>query len=269
MKKIIPKVSILVPVYNENVEILTQSLKSIASQTFREFECIIVDDSTNWATINACKSFCNSDNRFKYIKPPHRLGLAASLNKALAESSGDLIARFDADDICMPDRISRQFDFLTSHSDVDVLGTGMRIIDEGGKVLHRRIYPSTHKLIDRKFIFTTAIAHPTVMVRRSVLLSAGGYDESFKFAEDLELWLRLLNIGAKFYNLADELILYRQSKTSRSINNWHSNIRARIKNLSFRFFPLNILSIIGILIWSLLPKFLQELIYKALMLKIA
>jgi glycosyltransferase involved in cell wall biosynthesis len=264
-----PKISILVPVYNENPEILNISFQSLLKQTLHDFECLVVDDSTESSTINACRAICESDSRFIYIKPPLRIGLAASLNLALRKASGEFLARFDSDDICLPDRLMCQFNYLKKHPDIDILGCGIKIIDEKGDCLGSKNYPLSHESIEFKFIYANAIAHPAVMAKRSVILSIGGYDPNFKFAEDLELWLRLLNAGAKFHNLADKLILYRQSKTSRSKNNWYFNVKARCKNLSFKYLVLKILAIMGIFFWSFLPKFLQELIYKSLMLKVA
>lgn len=262
-----PKISILFPVYNENPYILNLSFKSLLSQTFKDFECIVVDDSDELLTIDLCKYYCNMDSRFIYIKPSQRLGLAASLNLALKNASGEFLARFDSDDICMPDRLRCQFNYLNEHPDIDVLGSGIKIIDNRGQVVGRRSYPLRHKSIEHKFIFTNAIAHPAVMAKRSVLLCVGGYDESFKYAEDLELWLRLLNKGFKFHNLDKDLILYRQSGTSRSKSNWQYNIRARFNNLTLKFFIRKVVVIVGIFLWTLLPKFLQELIYKSLMLR--
>jgi glycosyltransferase involved in cell wall biosynthesis len=267
MKKTKPIISILIPVYNEDPKILILSLKSIISQTFIDFECIVVDDSSDQNTINACKAICNSDNRFSYIKPPYRLGLAASLNLALKKASGDFLARFDSDDICMPDRLFVQFNFLNDHPDIDILGCAIRIIDQNSRLVAKKTYPEMHKSIERKFIFTNAIAHPAVMARRSVFLNAGGYDENYKYAEDLDLWLRLLCKGFKFHNLTNELISYRQSRTNRTKEHWRYNIRARYSNLSSKFFILKFIAIISIYLWSLFPKVLQELIYKLLMLR--
>jgi glycosyltransferase involved in cell wall biosynthesis len=267
MKKNKPMISVLVPVYNENPNNLRISLRSIISQTFINFECIVVDDSTNQDTIDVCETICNSDSRFLYIKPPYRLGLAASLNLALKRASGDFLARFDSDDICMPDRLLVQFNFLNDHPDVDILGCAIGIIDLDGRLVAKKSYPVMHKTIERKFIFTNSIAHPAVMARRSVFLNAGGYDETYKYSEDLDLWLRLLSKGFKFHNLTDQLILYRQSSSSRSKDNWRCNIRARYRNLSSKFLIFKVIAIIGIFLWSLFPKVLQKLIYKSLMIR--
>jgi Predicted glycosyltransferases len=262
-----PKISILLPVYNENPDVLNLSFQSLLSQTFKDFECIVVDDSNKVLTSDVCKFFCNLDSRFIYLKPPQRLGLAASLNLALKNASGEYLARFDSDDICVPDRFLYQFNFLNEHPDIDILGSGIKIIDKKGQVVGSRSYPQRHESIEHKFIYTNAIAHPAVMAKRSVFLCVGGYDESFKYAEDLELWLRLLNKGFKFHNLDQDLILYRQSGTSRSKSNWYYNIRARCNNLTLKFFIQKVVVIIGIFLWTLLPKFLQELIYKSIMLR--
>lgn len=259
-----PKVSCIVPCFNEDPVILEESLKSLARQTFENFECIVVDESTKVDTSKECRKICESDSRFLYINPERRLGLAGSLNIGLQRANGEYIARFDSDDICKIDRLSLQVKFFDDHPDIDVLGGAMEIIDSAGRIKGRRDYPLEHMSIEKKFAFTNAMAHPTIMFRKSILEDLRGYDSSFRYSEDLELWLRSINRGFKFANLPNVLISYRQQTSSRVKENWVFNFRARVKNLSSRYFFRKVLGLLLISGWSFFPASLQRPLYELL-----
>jgi len=260
-----PLVSVIIPSFNELPEIIYASLSSIRSQSFEDFECIVIDDSTDPNTQKVARDFCNSDERFIYVKPEKRLGLAASLNLGIKLSKGKFIARFDADDICLNDRLSKQINFFRKNLDVDVLGGALRIINQTNDLLGYKKYPIEHADIEKKFIYSCAIAHPTIMFKKSSIDWSGYYDPKFKYCEDLDLWLRLLNKGCIFANLPDVIVMYRQSTTSRPKGNWHFNVLTRIKNLSKRYLVYKLITISLILAWSVLPRFIQNKIYKFIM----
>ncbi|WP_290661714.1 glycosyltransferase [Aquabacterium sp.] len=262
-----PRVSFIVPSFNETPEVISESLRSVAKQTFTDFECIVVDESTDPARAQACERLCNEDPRFIYVKPKERLGLAASLNLALGMARADWVARFDSDDVCLPERIALQMAFLAEHPEVDVLGGGLEIIDEAGKNLAFRDYPVEHDVIARKLQFTTPLAHPTVIYRRRLVLEAGGYDPSFRFAEDLDLWLRLLNRKVRFANLPLTVVRYRQQRTRRQSQHWRFNLKARTKNFSAQMLVRRSIGIAVIGCWSLLPAPAQESVFKRLLLR--
>jgi len=262
-----PIVSIIVPVFNEPPDVIEASLKSLFKQTFRNFECIVVDDSTDEICTNFCKQLCSQDSRFIYVKPPKRLGLAASRNLSLNMARADLIAKFDSDDISMPDRLAQQLEFLSKNKDVDVLGGAVEVVDDSLNRLGFKFYPKTHDEIVKKSHFINPLAHPTVMFKRDLVLNVGGYDTTFKYAEDLELWLRLINKGIKFANLDKILIQYRQSTLNRAHVNWRFNLKARIKNFKLNYFIRRVSGIVMIGCWAFLPKKIYEFIYKALMLR--
>ena len=204
-----PKISCIVPCFNEDLAILQESLASIRNQTYKDFECIVVDESTNHGTAGLCKKICDSDPRFHYVRPDQRLGLAGSLNLGILKSKGEFIARFDSDDICSLNRFALQVKFLSENSEIGVVGSSLNIIDIEGKLIHHRGYPVDHAGIGKKFIFSNGIAHPTVMFRKSLLLIVGGaYDATFRYAEDLEFWLRLLNSNIKFCSDNKQRIYY-------------------------------------------------------------
>jgi glycosyltransferase involved in cell wall biosynthesis len=168
-----PQVSIVVPAFNESPEIIEQSLLSIAAQSLNDFECLVIDESTDPASVKACRDFCDRDARFQRVTPDRRLGLAASLNLGISMAKADLVARFDSDDICMPERLALQVTYMQQHPDVGVLGGKLELMDESGKTLAFREYPYGHDAIERRFQTTTPIAHPTVMMRRILIFGSG------------------------------------------------------------------------------------------------
>lgn len=260
----VPKVSIVVPSFNERPEVICESLRSVMSQTFSDFECIVVDESTDPVRAQACRDVCAEDSRFIYHRPTSRLGLAASLNEGLAMARGKWVARFDSDDVCMPDRLAVQMSYLRDHPAVDLLGGGLEIIDEAGLTLAFRDYPETHEEIERAIQFTTPLAHPTVIYRRELVLSVGGYDPTFRCAEDLDLWLRLLHRGARFANVKRTLVKYRQQNVKRPSFHWRFNLRARCKNFSSRLLFRRLAGVVAISAWTIIPSGVQESVFKTL-----
>lgn len=266
--QITPIVSCIVPCFNEPPRILIGSLESLSRQTLRNFECIVVDESTNPEAIEACKNFCASDSRFIYIHPDLRLGLAESLNKGIELAKGEFIARFDSDDICRYDRLELQVNYLRKNPEISVIGSSLEIIDEAGSSLYFRSYPLKHFEIEKRFIFSSAIAHPTVMLRKSALMNYSSvYDRAFKFSEDLDLWLRLLGAGIKFANLPEALVQYRQQHTSRPKSHWKFNIKARLKNISRPYAVRKLIAVAAIAVWSYLPTRVQQCFFSIIQLR--
>lgn len=262
-----PPISVVVPCFNEPAPILRDSLESLAGQTFAEFECVIVDESSNTDTIVAVEDFCRKDSRFRRIRPDRRLGLAASLNLGIAETRGPLIARFDSDDLCMPDRLERQRAFLGHHPEIGVVGAQLELIDLEGRTIAIRRYPLAHAAIERRFQFTNAMAHPAVMFRRSLVEAFGAYDPTFPLCEDLDLWLRFLNRGVRFANLDAVLVRYRQRALVRGHDNWRHNLRARRNNFSLQCLPFRIAGLVGMAAWSAAPPWLRRDLFARLLLR--
>jgi glycosyltransferase involved in cell wall biosynthesis len=250
------------PTLNESPASLTASFDSLIVQTHADFECLVVDESTEPDLAAACQALCLRDDRFHYIRPPAPVGFAASLNLGLAKARGAYIARFDGDDLCHPERLAAQVAYLEAHPMVDVVGCTLEIIDNAGAVRAVRRYPADHAAIAHGMQFTSAIAHPTVLIRASVLRACGGYDPRFRYAEDLELWLRLLGRGARFANLERPLLQYRQGASERGDAHWRDNLRARLRHLAMRHLPARLLGLGVIALWSVTPGALRRVIYR-------
>jgi glycosyltransferase involved in cell wall biosynthesis len=263
----IPRVSVVVPSFNEPVAILEESLSSLMNQTFGDFECIVVDESSQPELAHACKSICGRDARFRYVHPPQRLGLSGSLNLGISMARGELIARFDSDDVCLPERLQAQITFLDENPEVGVVGAAVEIIDENGSSKGVRHYPQLFLEIVRKLHFTTSLAHPTVIYRASIPRRYGAYDPFFRYSEDLDMWLRWLNNGVVFANLPDILVKYRQARTQRHRDHWKFNLRARFRNFAPSFMVRRLTGIICIGIWSFLPKVVQEAFFRLLLIR--
>lgn len=262
-----PKLSVVMPCFNESLSNLDESFASLKNQTFCEFECIVIDESTNSNSALHCRELCETDARFTYVRPSKRLGLAASLNFGIGLANAEWIARFDSDDVCLPERFQLQMDYLDRNPQVGVLGTGLEIIDSVGKTLAYRSYPVDHGVIFNSFYFTTPIAHPTVIYKKELAIKSIGYKPEFKNSEDLDLWLRLLNSGVIFANLDKPLVKYRQTLTKRSRTHWKFNLKARIDNFRLQGFFKRILGIALVGAWSCIPDSLQEPLYKKIILK--
>jgi glycosyltransferase involved in cell wall biosynthesis len=262
------KVSVIVPAFNEPVAVIEESLTSLMNQTFDDFECIVVDESTQPDLALACESICARDGRFRYVHPSQRLGLPGSLNLAISMARGELLARFDSDDVCFPERLAVQVAFMDNHSEVGVVGAGLEIIDENGFSIAVRQYPQSSADIVREMQFTTSLAHPTVLYRASIVNRHGAYDPSFRYSEDLDLWLRWINKGIVFANIPDVLVKYRQTHTKRHRNHWKFNLRARIRNFAPNFIFRRLAGIACICTWSVLPPSVQETVFRLLVLKV-
>lgn len=267
MSAFTPLVTVVVPSFNVASQIVRASLESIRSQTFTNFECIVVDESNQPELAKACSLVCAEDPRFFYIHPIERLGLAGSLNMAIRMARGLLVARFDSDDICISERLALQVAFLQSHPEISVVGGALDIVDNAGRFLAHRSYPITSGAISKSMQLTTAIAHPTVMFRKEVFDRLGGYNAGYPFAEDLDLWLRWMKGGIQFANLPQVLVQYRQDNTHRTRRHWRFNLRARISNFSAQHLMRRTIGVACVAIWVGMPKIAQEQIFKMLLLR--
>lgn len=211
-----PLVSVLVPAYNCETYV-AEAVSSMLSQTFADFELLVIDDGSTDATRAALESI--HDPRLRLVSNPRNLGLIATLNRGLDLATGRYIARMDADDISAPERLEKQVEFLESHPDVDVLGTMVNLIDEEGRIFGSLSnYPTSAEDVRTYLLRECCLVHPTVMFRKEVVRAAGGYDASARHAEDYDLWLRLSDRHL-IANLPEKLVSYRMHRNQVSIKN--------------------------------------------------
>ncbi|HEY0008786.1 MAG TPA: glycosyltransferase [Tepidisphaeraceae bacterium] len=202
-----PVVSVILPAYNAE-RYIDSAVQSICAQTFTDFEFVIVNDGSRDNTETLLRAWAERDRRINLISRPNT-GYVRALIEAIDKSSGPLIARMDADDLASPERFEKQVAFLNAHPDVVVVGSSYELMDEHDRKLHVLHQPTDDPTLQRHCLAgTTPICHPSAMFRRAAYTSVGGYDESFCPAEDLDLWLRLGEIG-KLACLDEVLIRYR------------------------------------------------------------
>lgn len=197
-----PRISIVLPCYNAAAH-LPETLASLSAQTFRDFECIAIDDGSRDATRAILEAHAAQDPRFCIISRENR-GLIATLNEGIAAARGEWIARMDADDIAHVDRLEMQL-AQVEQTGADICGSWIRFFGDRQGEWH---LPSNDEAIRAHLIFNVALAHPTVLARTR-LLKAHPYDQANEFAEDYGLWCELALAGAKFANVPQVLLDYR------------------------------------------------------------
>jgi len=202
-----PLVSVVMPVFNaENY--LAISVKSVLNQTFQKFEFIIIDDGSKDESLKIARKFAQNDRRVKVIARRVHTGICQSLNAGLRVARGKYLARMDADDFSYPKRLELQYNFLEKHPQAVICGGTIAVCNQNLKVLNTRKYPIQDKEIRQKILRLNPFAHPTIMVRKTALLKAGGYNPKYCPAEDYELYLRLGQFG-QFANLNSRLLKLR------------------------------------------------------------
>lgn len=195
-----PKISVIMPVYNAKEEYLREAIDSILSQTYNDFEFIIVNDGSTNNSEEVILSF--KDKRIKYVKKENG-GVASALNRGLDEANGEYIARMDSDDISLPERFEKQINFLEKHPDISILGTAFEIF---GKENFTISHIENPKILD--FYQGCFVGHPTVMFRKFDFNKYDlKYNPDYK-CEDYELWSRAVK-SLKIYNLPEVLFRYR------------------------------------------------------------
>ena len=208
-----PGVSVYMPAYNVAAYV-HESVQSVLSQTFTDFELIIVDDGSTDSTVEILKELSAKDKRIKLFNQPH-VGVSSASNFAIEQARGEFIARVDADDVAMPKRLEMQVKYLREHPECAALGTSMLLIDEHGLPL----YPMSqikfgHEAIEAALLTGSwAIAQPSCMYRRDAVVGVGGYQRNLSLHEDHDLFLRLAEKG-KLENLQEILQHYRQRSSS-------------------------------------------------------
>lgn len=223
------RVSVIMSVFNCE-KFLASAIESIVQQSFSDFEFIIFDDASTDESKKIIESFASEDSRIIPVYNAQNQGLTKNLNKGIAMSDGDYIARMDADDIALEDRLRNQVQFLESNAHIDIVGTSAIDIDENGSQLQKRQAPETHDKIIELLPKANPMIHSTIVFRKKSLEKIDFYNESYRTTQDYEMWFRAAGNGMLFYNLQDVLLLYRMD------NNYHrrKSIRYRLYDCKLR-----------------------------------
>lgn len=203
--KCLPTVSVLMAVRDE-AKYIRNSVESILNQTFGNFEFIIVDDQSKDETVEIIRGF--NDERIILVEGSGD-GLAAALNKGLARCRGEFIARMDGDDISLPCRLQKQYEYMKKWNRVDLLGSQAEIIDETGCIVGKYIKPIDERIIRKAAKYGCPIIHPSYFGRKNLFISMNGYREKFTYAQDYDFILRALDKNSTIHNIDEVLIYYR------------------------------------------------------------
>lgn len=205
-----PLVSVLLPVYN-GAATLGAALDSVAAQTERSLEIVVVDDGSTDATPALLAA--RVDPRLRVIQTVH-VGLLAALNLGLRACRGRYVARMDADDLCLPQRLERQL-AMAATAGVSVVGTQVEVFPAAAVAAGFRIYVEwqnallSHEQICREIFIESPIAHPSALMQRDELIRLGAYEER-GWAEDYDLWLRYHEAGCRFAKVPEQLVRWRE-----------------------------------------------------------
>jgi glycosyltransferase involved in cell wall biosynthesis len=204
-----PTISVLLPVYNAE-RYLSAAVESVLNQTFDDFELLAFDDGSSDRSLSILREFAAKDSRVRVLSRENR-GYLVALNEMIAIARGRYLARMDADDICLPQRFEKQVAYLEAHSECVVVGSKCLAIDPEGMPIREFVGHFVHDEIDAALMSgegQSRMCHPSVMMRRVAIVQVGCYREEYYFAEDVDLLLRLAEIG-KLANIPEILILYR------------------------------------------------------------
>lgn len=202
-------ISVILPVYNA-ASTVADAIKSILNQTFTDFEFIIINDGSTDESEKKILEF--DDQRIKYYSNEGNKGLIYTLNRGIELSTGKYIARMDADDISLPERFEKQIQVMEENPNIIVCGTQIQYFGANKK---KSKFISPHRSEENKswLIRESCFAHPTVMMRRNILITNNiCYNSDYKNAEDYKMWIDLVEYG-DFYNIQEILLKYRLSYT--------------------------------------------------------
>lgn len=187
---------------------LRPAMESILTQTYRDFEFLIINDCSTDDSLETIRSF--GDARIRVHTNEQNMGQTKSLNVGLRLARGKYVVINDADDYSLPKRVETQLDFISKNPEYPVVGASCYIMDGRGSVLRTFLRPTDPREIALQFLSDTPMTHGSVIMdRESVLAAAGGYNEEFRIIQDYELWSTLMRKGIRVMNVPDILVVIR------------------------------------------------------------
>ncbi|MDA1338530.1 MAG: glycosyltransferase [bacterium] len=239
-----PKISVITPVYN-NEKYILESVESIKTQTFSDFEHIVIDDCSTDNTLKILNSLQNY-SQLKVVKLKEHIGLPHIRNLGIKYSKGEYIVWQDADDISYPERLQKLYEFMQQNPQVGICGSNIEFFGKSSNTTYRKYYQKDKNI--RKHIFKfSPISQPSAIIRKAVLKQVGVFDEKWRTAEDLELSFRI-GEKYKFANINQPLLKYRlhnKSTTFKDLKNTEiRTLKIRLKYLlkrTYTFTPSDLL----------------------------
>lgn len=201
-----PAISVVMPLYRSQ-KFLKEAIESVLQQTFGDFEFLILVDNATDETVNILHEYKKSDSRIK-IYYNDGIGLINSLNLGFKEANGKYFVRMDSDDICLPTRLEKQYQYMEKHPEIGILGTSFEIINDSGNTTCIFQPVKNPKVIKWRLIFDNCLTHSSVIIRSSIIEKIGYYRLDAKHAEDYDLWVRASHV-TNIANHPDVLMKYR------------------------------------------------------------
>lgn len=217
-----PSISILIPAKG-NLNYFSYTLESIYKSSYSNYDVLLVDDGISQQALKQIENMTSGFSNFRIIKN-QGVGIVDAINTGIAESTGEYIARIDADDCLLPERLQAQLSFLVENQNVGVVGSRVTYINEFGNSTGKSKHPLGHLTLTGKAFRSCPIAHPSVMMRREILNKVDNYQSFLKhggreYAEDYFLWTRIAKV-AEIWNVETPLTLYRQHANQVSASNF-------------------------------------------------
>ena len=210
-----PKVTVLLSVYNDE-RFIGEAIDSILSQTFKDFELLIVDDASIDGTIDIIQNY--KDPRVRLVINKENIDITRSLNKGLKLAKGKYIARLDSDDVSTPERLEKQFNFLENNKDYAAVGSRTEYIDEDGNHIGYWKQEISAEEIFYALSYRCCLTSSSMMFNKEIISKMGNYDESSSHAEDYEIFYRISR-KHKIYVIPEYLIKYRIRENQRFVIN--------------------------------------------------
>lgn len=255
-----PLISVIMPVYNAG-KFLPEAIESILSQTFNNFEFIIVDDAStdnSWEIIN---QYANKDSRIRAFRNNKNLGVSATTNFAISKTQGKYIARMDADDLSFSDRFEKQLNYLKENDKVIAVGGQCVVINENNQVIGQKRFPVQSKKLKKMTFEAVPIQQPSLMINTSLLpKDFNWYSPECSSAEEIDVLFKLMEYG-QLANLKDWTLYYRYRENSLSHINpkqtFWLTLKSRFRAIKKGFIPTPkavFMNIAQIMVISLLPN---------------
>ena len=206
-----PKLTVILTTYNGE-QYLSETIKSIITQSFIDFELLIIDDGSSYKTAQIVKSF--HDRRIIYCCKNHE-GHVEALNYGIKLSNSKIICNVDHDDILLPGKLELQYNLLQKNENLGVVSSSCFIIDDKSKIKYKIMQPPGNSLIKKYLLYKNVLLHSGVMYRKVLLEVYGHYRTEFSTAADYDLWLRLRNV-TNFYNIPEPLVLIRKHEIAQT-----------------------------------------------------
>jgi glycosyltransferase involved in cell wall biosynthesis len=215
-----PIVSVVMPVYNAE-KFLREAIDSILRQTFEDFELIIINDGSTDKSQAIINYYAAIDSRIVAVEQPNH-GVVYTANKAIEMARGKYIARMDADDVSLADRLLQEVNLLNSHPHTVLVCSSFEVFDDSGVFRYRDITPPYNRDLKRALYLRNPIANGSTMIRKQALIDAGLFEEIF--AEDFHMWMKLAHLG-DFEATSTVLYRWRMNPNGLTLSNNHLSMQ--------------------------------------------